>query len=197
MPISYESTGRRRQKKRTRGALVDAARDLLSRGHTPSVEEVAETAGISRATAYRYFPNRDVMMVAAHPETQAATLLGDDAPADPRARLERTLDELIRLTIKTEPQLRAMLRLSLEPDSPGDLLLRQGRAIGWIKEALAPLREEIGDAALRRLTLAIRSACGIESLVWLTDVGGLSPQEAGRMMRWSALALFEAGLAGG
>jgi hypothetical protein len=52
-----------------------------------------------------------------------------------------------------------MLRLSLEPDAkarePG--LLRQGRAIGWIQEALAPLRAPMSEAELRQLTLAIRS----------------------------------------
>ena len=192
MTVSYLSGGRTRQKERTRAALIEAARELLRTGPTPSVEDAAEAAGISRATAYRYFPNQRALIAAAHPETESATLLGDGAPADPRERLERTIDELIRLTIETEPQLRAMLRLSLDPDAPDDLVLRRGRAIGWIEEALSPLVEGIGAAEVRRLALAIRSACGIESLVWLTDIGGLSREEAGETMRWSALALFGA-----
>ena len=49
-------------------------------------------------------------------------------------------------------------------------------------------------ATVRRLALAIRSACGIEALVWLADVAGLSRQEAAELMRWSALALLRAGL---
>ena len=48
---------------------------------------------------------------------------------------------------------------------------------------------------LRRLVLAIRAACGIEALVWLTDVAGLSRQEASELMRWSALALLRTALA--
>jgi AcrR family transcriptional regulator len=194
MVVSYERTGRTRQKERTRAALVAGARKLLSEGRTPSVEEVAEVAGISRATAYRYFPNRHALVAAAHPETEAPNLLGDGAPAEPRARLERTLDELIAITLDTEHELRAMLRVSLEPDSPEDLVLRKGRAIKWLEEALAPLRETLGPTELRRLALAIRSACGIESLVWLTDVGGVSRKEAGRIMRSSALAIFDAGV---
>jgi hypothetical protein len=90
-----------------------------------------------------------------------------------------------------------MLRLSLEPDTkarePG--LLRQGRAIGWIQEALAPLQDTMSEAELRRLTLAIRSATGIEALVWLTDVGGLSRRQAAKLMRWSAGAMLRAALA--
>jgi AcrR family transcriptional regulator len=195
MAISYEQTGRTRQKARTRAALVDAARVLLAGGRTPTVEEAAEAAGVSRATAYRYFPNQRALLVAAHPEIEATSLLVEDAPADPHERLDRTIAELIRLTVDTEPELRTMLRLSLEPGGAEALLLRQGRAIGWIEDALAPLRGRLRPSALRRLVLAIRSACGIEALVWLTDVAGLSRQQASKLMRWSALALLRAALA--
>jgi AcrR family transcriptional regulator len=197
MSIPYERRGRTRQKARTRAALLDAARELLAAARTPNVEEAAEAAGVSRATAYRYFPNQRALLVATHPEIEATALLGEDAPADPHERLERTIGELIRLTIETEPELRTMLRLSLEPRPGEELLLRQGRAIGWIEEALAPLRGQLSRPALRRLVLAIRSACGIESLVWLTDVAGLSRQQAGKLMRWSALALLKTALAEG
>ena len=195
MSISYDQTGRTRQKARTRAALLSATRELLAQGRTPNVEEAAEAAGVSRATAYRYFPNQRALLVAAHPEIEATALLGEDPPADPHERLDRTIGELIRLTTDTEPELRTMLRLSLEPGPKDELLLRQGRAIGWIGEALAPLRGQLSPSTLRRLVLAIRSACGIEALVWLTDVAGLSRQEAGELMRWSALALLRTALA--
>ena len=195
MSISYDQTGRTRQKARTRAALLSATRELLAQGRNASVEEAAEAAGVSRATAYRYFPNQRALLVAAHPEIEATALLGEDPPADPHERLDRTIGELIRLTTDTEPELRTMLRLSLEPGPKDELLLRQGRAIGWIGEALAPLRGQLSPSTLRRLVLAIRSACGIEALVWLTDVAGLSRQEAGELMRWSALALLRTALA--
>src|SRR5262245_13447201 len=135
MSIPYERTGRTAQKARTRTALLDVTRDLLARGRTPTVEEAAETAGISRATAYRYFPNQRALLVAAHPEIETTSLLGDDPPADAEARLERTTRELVRMTLANEPELRTMLRLSLEPGSTEHLVLRQGRAIAWIEEA--------------------------------------------------------------
>jgi AcrR family transcriptional regulator len=197
MSIPYERSGRTRQKARTRAALLDAARELLAEGRTPNVEEAAEAAGVSRATAYRYFPNQRALLVATHPEIEATALLGEDAPADPHQRLDRTIGELIRLTIETEPELRTMLRLSLEPRPGEELLLRQGRAIGWIEQALAPLQGRLSRPALRRLVLAIRSACGIEALVWLTDVAGLSRQQAAELMRWSALALLSTALTEG
>jgi AcrR family transcriptional regulator len=193
--ISYERTGRITQKARTRAALIDAARRLLAVGRTPSVEDAAEAAAVSRATAYRYFPNRRALLVAAHPEVEATDLLGEDAPEDARERLDRTIAELIGLTVDTEPELRTMLRLSLEPGPPHELLLRQGRAIGWIEKALVPLQARLDPPELRRLVLAIRATSGIEALVWLTDVAGLSRQEASELMRWSALALLRTALA--
>lgn len=88
-----------------------------------------------------------------------------------------------------------MLRLSLEPHSDA-LPLRQGRAMGWIAEALEPMADEIGPNHLRSLVLAIRSATGIEALVWLTDVAGLSTQQGLAVMRWSAQAMLASTLAG-
>ena len=194
MSIPYELAGRTSQKQRTRDALVQAARELVERGMTPTVEETAEAAVISRTTAYRYFPNQASLLVAAHPETQALSLLPENAPDDPEARLDLVVDAFTRMIVSTEPQQRTMLRLSLDPDRAGPLLLRQGRAIRWIGEALEPCRDRLSDAERRRLVLAIRSAIGIEALVWLTDVAGLSRDEAVDLMRWSASALLRSAL---
>jgi AcrR family transcriptional regulator len=196
MSTPYEVTGRTGQKSRTRDALVSAARDLVSSGVSPTVEQAAVAAGISRTTAYRYFPNQRALLVAAHPETGASTLLGDDPPEDAVARLDEVVRSFTATILETEAQQRTMLRLSLEAD-PAErtaLPLRQGRAIRWLTEALEPAREELTDAGLRRLVLAIRSATGIEALAWLTDVGGLSREEAVELMRWSAQGLLRAAL---
>jgi AcrR family transcriptional regulator len=197
MSIPYETVGRTQQKQRTRTALVDAARELVAQGIEPTVDAAAAAASISRTTAYRYFPNQRALLVAAHPETEARSLLPPDAPEDPATRLDLVIEAFTRLLVDTEPQLRTMLRLSLEVDAAdrSQLLLRQGRVIGWIGEALAPLRPQLPEPELRRLVLAIRSAVGIEALVWLTDVAGLSRDEAVEVMRWSAGALFQSALA--
>ena len=193
MSIPYEQNGRVSQKRRTREALVAAARDLVAEGLTPTVEAAAEAASISRTTAYRYFPNQRALLVAAHPETGVTTLLPEDAPEDAEARLELVIDAFVRSTLENEPQQRTMLRLSLEADpvERAQLPLRQGRGIKWIEEALTPLRAEMSDADVHRLSLAIRSATGIEAFVWLVDVAGLSREDAADLMRWSARALLQ------
>ena len=85
------------------------------------------------------------------------------------------ISEFARIVVGTEAQQRTMLRLSLDRDAAerADLPLRQGRAIAWIEEALEPLGERLPADELHRLAVAIRSAVGIEALVWLTDVAGL------------------------
>lgn len=196
MSIPYEQVGRTRQKHRTRNALIAAARELVAAGSTPTVEEAAVAAGISRSTAFRYFPNQRSLLVAAHPEIEASSLLPPDAPDDDAAaRFEAVIEAYTRLVADTEPQQRTMLRMSLEPDAvKHDLPLRKGRAIGWIEEALRPLHGQLSPKELRRLVLAVRSATGIEARVWLTDVAGLSSQEATKLIRWTAHAIYRSAL---
>lgn len=196
MSKPYEADGRTAQKQRTRRALVEAARDLVSSGLTPTVEQAAANAAISRTTAYRYFPNQRALLMAAHPETAATSLLPSDPPSDPYARLDAVIDRFTQLILDTEAQQRTMLRLSLEADDHerAALPLRQGRAIGWIEDALEPLEGTHADQELHRLALAIRSATGIEALAWMTDVGGLPREAAADLMRWSAGALLRSAL---
>ncbi|MBA3339087.1 MAG: TetR/AcrR family transcriptional regulator [Geodermatophilaceae bacterium] len=198
MSTAYEVTGRTEQKQRTRQALVRAARDLVATGRSPTVEDAAEAAGISRTTAYRYFPNQRTLLVAAHPETGTRSMLPADPPHHPAERLAAVIGEFTKMILATEAQQRTMLRLSLEADEAerAALPLRQGRAIGWLQEALAPLRGQLPDQGLERLVLAIRSAVGIEALAWLTDVAHLSGEDAIELMSWSAQAMLHAALAG-
>ena len=49
-------------KRRTRKALLEAAAQLVRGGVKPSLEEVAEAALVSRATAYRYFPSVEALL---------------------------------------------------------------------------------------------------------------------------------------
>jgi AcrR family transcriptional regulator len=154
MSTPYETGGRSAQKARTRDALVAAARDLVAAGVTPTVEDAAAAASISRTTAYRYFPSKRALLVAAHPEIAATSMLPADPPQDP-------------------------------------LPLRQGRAIGWIAEALDGVRGDLSGQQFRQLVLSVRATIGIEAIVWLVDVAGLSRNDAVALTRWSAQALLQ------
>jgi AcrR family transcriptional regulator len=196
MSIPYETVGRTRQKARTRKAIIDAARALLAQGTTPTVEQAADTAEVSRTTAYRYFPNQRALLAATFPEVSADSLLPDPPPTDPAERLRAVVRTLTTQILEHEPELRAQLRLSLEPQdgTASELPFRTGRAIAWLEEALAPLRDQITPRDFHRLVLATRTAVGIEALVWLTDVAGLPRKEAASLMHWSAETLLRGAL---
>lgn len=197
MSTAYVEVGRVHQKRRTRDALLTAARELVAQGDTPTVEDAAERARVSRTTAYRYFSSQAALLAAAHPEIVASTLLPDPAPDDVAERLDIVVARVTDMVLETEPQQRTMLRLSLEAGAgQRELLLRQGRAIGWLEDALAPLEDDLGHDGVRRLAIAIRSAIGIESFVWLTDVAGLARSDAVDTMRWSARSMFNAARGG-
>jgi AcrR family transcriptional regulator len=190
MSTEYLESGRTRQKQRTRDQLIAAARELITSGDTPRVEDVAEAAGISRTTTYRYFASQAELLAAAYPETAAASVLPDPPPAAVDERVAAVAKFVIGAVEKSEPQQRAMLRLSLGEDSH-ELPLRQGRAIPWFLEALAPIANSIGDDSVHRLALALRAACGIETRVWLSDVAGLAPTEVNALQQWMVDALLK------
>ena len=190
--MPYERSGRTHQKLRTRNELIAATRLLIAQsGSAPTVEEAAAAAAISRTTAYRYFPNQHALLVAAHPETEASSLLPADASDDAEDRLRAAVKAFTQLVIESEGQQRTMLRLSLEADTAAsELPLRKGRAIAWFEDALAPLRQRLTEQGVHQLAVAIRSSVGIESLVWLTDIAGLSRDQAVTQMQWSAQGLL-------
>jgi AcrR family transcriptional regulator len=194
MSIPYEKTGRTRQKERTRAAMLAATRELLGEGVTPTVERAAEHAGISRTTAYRYFANQRSLLVATYPTVGTDSLLDDDAPSDPQERLEIVTRAIGKQLLDNEAELRAMLRLSLDPANRAELPLRTGRAIRWIEDALSPLRGALTKRELHRLAVAIRATLGIEAFVWLTDIAELPRDEAIELMRDSARTLLRAAL---
>lgn len=196
MTVPYELTGRINQKVRTRDALIGAARGLLAQGVTPTMEGAAAAASISRTTAYRYFPNLRALLVAAYPHIEERSLLGPEPPEDPAARLEIVAENQTSRILKYEPEMRAVLRLSLEPDFPGapDLPMHRGLRIGWIEDALAPLRGQIAEHDLRQLIHGIGATLGIEAFVWLTDIARLSREEATAIMRSNASGLLRSAL---
>ncbi len=196
MEVPYARTGRTNQKARTRDALIAAARRLLAKGVTPTVEEAAAEAAVGRTTAYRYFPNSRALLAATYPEIEMHSLLGPDPHEDPLARLEIVAEGLTRQILEHEPELRAQLRLALEGEPVGgeSLPLRRWRRIRWIEDALSPLRGRMLEGELRRLVLGIGATLGIEAMVWLTDMGGLSREEAAEVMRSNARTLLQSAL---
>ncbi len=195
MSVPYELVGRVNQKARTRDALIAATRALLADGVVPTMEAAAAAAAVSRTTAYRYFPSLRELIVAAYPHVEQRSLLGPDAPTDPVARLQIVAENHVRRILENEPQMRAVLRLSLDGVRPPELPMHQGLRIAWIEDALTPLHGHIPEDQLRALIHGIAATLGIEAFTWLTDIAGLAREEAATIIRSNAVALLRSALA--
>ena len=196
MSSGYEQSGRVVQKQRTRQILVDAARALLADGITPTVEQAAANAGVSRPTAYRYFPNQHALLESAHPQLGMESILPNPAPTDPVERLDVASAELMRLLLEHETALRAMFRIAADkpPEARPPLALRTGRRIRWVEDALAPVRDKLTPERFHRLVLQIGATLGIEPLIWLIDIAHVERAQAAEILRDSARQLLQAAL---
>ena len=95
----------------------------MKQGRKPSLEEIAEEALISRATAYRYFPRVDSLLLEASLDVavpQANELFDGGASDDPVSRLERVDAALHEMILANEASLRMMLVHSLQRGVTGE-----------------------------------------------------------------------------
>ena len=196
--IASPPTGRPNQLLRTRKDLLQAAARLIRRGRDPSREEIAEEAMVSRATAYRHFPDVAALLVEASFDIatpQADAVFRNSPPTDPVARLEKVNTAFDEMIADNEHALRLMLVHTLQRGAGSDgngLPIRQNRRTPLIEAALEPARGQFKPAALKTLTKALALVIGTESMVVLKDVLGLDDAEARRVKRWTIRALVEA-----
>jgi AcrR family transcriptional regulator len=196
----YETRGRTGQKLRTRNALTSAATELIAAGGQPTVLEVAEAAGISKSTAYRYFPSQELM----YSEVLLAATVGADREAvdaaarsegDTAARLDRVIRADHSLITKHEHAFRTGLRAwVLLIDSYPDVPRVRSNRVRYLNTALAPLRDRLPAAAMRRLVAALALCVGIEAALVTQENCGLSAEESEQVKRWAAAALLQAAL---
>lgn len=188
--------GRTRQKSRTRKDLLRAASRLMKDGRSPTLEEVAEEALVSRATAYRYFPGVEALLVEAALDIAMPTaeLFEGDASVDPVDRLRRADRAVAGMVRANEPALRLMLIHSLQhslADEEG-LPVRQNRRTPLIEAALAPAADQFAPAELDRLAKALALVIGTESRLAFRDVLRLDDGEADALRAWMIGALVAA-----
>jgi AcrR family transcriptional regulator len=189
-------TGRRRQTRRTHRALVAAADEIFSEGRVPTVAEVAEKADVGRATAYRYFPTQEALLL----ET---SYLGDSEPlrslpalvdeiADPRERLAEAVRRGARWTLERETRLRAILRMSLDPEQD---VRRPARRRAYLAQLLAPERPTLSKETYERLAGSLTLLLGVDPIVSLRDNGDVPVKRIPDVLGWAAYQLVDAALA--
>jgi AcrR family transcriptional regulator len=187
------------QKMRTRKDLLRAAARLMQQGRKPSLEEAAEEALVSRATAYRYFPSVEALLLEASLDVavpEADEIFRDGPAQDPVARLERVDGALHDMILANEASLRLMLANSLQRGLRGGDASgappRQNRRTPLIEAALEPARGQFRPAALKTLGRALALVVGTEAMVVCKDVLQLDESEARKVRRWAIRALVDA-----
>jgi len=202
-PEARQADPRANQKERTRQAIVEAARELQRRGIEPSVAQAAEEARVSRATAYRYFPTQDALLLdlGIMPLTAPIEeLVANLTSADVETRLLALLDVLNRMVISEETSMRRALSVYQDTwlrdhrdvnNNPA--AVREGRRMRWLDDVLEPLRD-LPDDQYRRLRAALALTLGADSIVIMKDVCALDDDTALDVLRWSATALLHAAI---
>ena len=180
--------------------LLDEAVHLVRRGRIPSVAEVAQSAGVSRATAYRYFPSRSKLVSAVIAEALAPVRRAVPQGGDAKERLHVLLDRTYSRFHDFEPHMRAALQLALEHQSleAAGLLeeepFRRGQRTEILATTISPLKKKLNSKSYQRLLKALAVVYGIEPMVILKDICGASDSETEAVVRWMMDALVDAAL---
>jgi AcrR family transcriptional regulator len=202
MMSAHQEDRRANQKARTRAAIIDAARRLRERDLTPTVAAAAREAKVSRATAYRYFPTQQALLIELAAERlyePIEQLLAEMTSPDVEERLVSLIGAYEEAFEHDEPRIRMALGVYqdtwLRAHRDGSatwLRLRQGRRMRWFDTVLQPLA--LSEDRRQRLKTVLALAFGPDSLIVLKDVCGLSSTEASATLRRAALALLRAEL---
>jgi AcrR family transcriptional regulator len=186
---------REKQRTRTREALIAAADELFAEGRVPTVAEVGERAQVGRATAYRYFPTQEALLL----ET---TFLGDqeamralpalaDRIHDPAERVAEAVKTGAEWTLEREARLRMILRASLDPSGQTKRPARRRR---YIAELLASVKDELPEETYERLTGALTLLFGIDPIVAIADNSETDREAIPEVLAWTAESLVRAAL---
>jgi len=197
---------------------VEAATRLLADGRTPSVDEIAAAADVSRRTVYMYFPTLDQLLLDATVGALSATEMDAAMTAaataeDPAAGVDALVTTSTRLAPVTLPIGRKIIRLTVDAGQdghdtgqdgndtrqdehdarPGREAPKRGfRRVAWVEQAVAPLRSELSDEQFERLVSALCLVVGWEAHIILEDVRNLPTEDEERVLRWAARALVDA-----
>jgi AcrR family transcriptional regulator len=194
--------GRANQKARTRAAILQACGELVRSGAEVSMPEVAARAMVSEATAYRYFPDLISLLREAleglWPSAEHALAPVADS-RDPVQRVAFACEYLLRGVHAYQGAVRAMISYTIT--APGEASTRPGIRFGLIDDALAPFAvpggpRELAPGALTSLKQDLAVVISAEAFFVLTDLCGLSPDDAIASATRTAATLTRAAFAG-
>ncbi len=159
---------------RTAAAILDAAAHVLSeQGSSSNMADVAEAAGVSRATLYRYFPHREALLdaLAAQALADAAARLADAGLE--RAPVEEAIERIVRAIVAVGDRYAVLVQEHVKFDqaeaerllgAPMRAVFARGIESGLFRQDLPVdvLLELFGGALMAAVKLTQRGQLGLE-----------------------------------
>ncbi len=188
MKEKFLKEGRVNQKLQTRSLILKSARDILNRESKITLETVAEHAGISRATIYRYFSNIELLT------TEALLHAHFLSPEELREQVEgQSLEETVhaiqshynKMSRENELVFRRYLSASLIEAINSNKKTRGARRVEALKLALKPFENLMSKTELDRLVNIATLLMGIDALLVCKDVCGLDNSETDELLEWA------------
>ncbi|MCB0640906.1 MAG: TetR/AcrR family transcriptional regulator [Phaeodactylibacter sp.] len=192
------TTGRISQKLKTRQALIDATRDLLANGDTFTIEDVAKTAEVSRATVYRYFSNVDTLILEAgvlHRSPITSETMVEFEGKDVVERMGYLQELMFRYVSEEETSFRKLLSILVTQNGHAEgkrPYTRGGWRVGYIEDAIGPCRDHVAPEDYNKLKIALATLIGIESLVVGKDVCRQEDADVQQALNWAVKTLVTA-----
>ncbi|HTU48125.1 MAG TPA: helix-turn-helix domain-containing protein [Bryobacteraceae bacterium] len=178
---------------------MKTASELMQSGEIPTVTAVAEAAQVSRRTAYRYFPSQEQLLAEAAIKSTQPLVSNTEFPEDLTARIRLLVAMVQRFVYENQAACRTIVRLTAEHaldhnSSAEDSIPVRTNRVEWIRTALAPAKKRLGGKQFERLVSALSLCVGIESVMVLTNLHGLSQNEVTRVSLWAAETLVAGAL---
>ena len=172
--------------------IVDATRAMILSGEPVTMPAIARAAGVSEATAYRYFPDLLAIMQAAFVGVwpSAEDLFAED-DADPVERVAMAAEFLTRNLLTIQGAVRTMISLAIVRTDAA--LVRPYHRLGLIDAALASLADADGPR-LEQLRNDLAVVISAESLFTLLDIKNLSADAAVQSLTETARGLVRIAL---
>lgn len=160
---------------RTRAVILEAAARVLGRRPDAAMADIADEAGVGRATLYRHFPTRDSLLQGAKEAGIAELTEGIEAANLGDLSVERAIARLTSVFMRTGAKYAAFIT---QDDDHGDDVDKQ-RVIQPVREIID---RGVRDGVLRAdppadVLFEMFSAL-LERALWLTVSGTVTPEAA-------------------
>lgn len=198
MSYSDETDAMSGTRKRTYQLLVTTALGLFEQGMLPTVSELAAHAGVSRATAYRYFPTQSDLISATVDASLAPIIAWTPTPED---NTQQRITELLNLAypqmFKHEGALRGALQVSLQQwakerqsSEYAEKRFIRGHRKEILQKVIEPLKAHYPQEMWDKVIKAFSLIYGSEVFLVMKDIWKMDDQQVIDMTQWMAKAIL-------